>query len=46
MTIKELKILGGYGKDGQPDLVEEIKLRIGDVISIVGQRVPGNHAHR
>ncbi len=36
MQIKELKILSGVGKSGQPDLVEEINLKMGDVISIVG----------
>jgi ABC-type lipoprotein export system ATPase subunit len=36
MIIEELKILGGVGKDGQSDLVEELKLNMGDVISIVG----------
>ncbi len=36
MRIDELKILGGVGKNRQPDLVEEIVLKMGDVISIVG----------
>jgi ABC-type lipoprotein export system ATPase subunit len=36
MHIDELRILGGVGKNNQPDLVEEIKLKMGDVISIVG----------
>jgi len=36
MQIDELRILGGVGKNNQPDLVEDISLKIGDVISIVG----------
>jgi len=36
MHIEQLRILGGIGKNGQPDLVEEINLKMGDVISIVG----------
>ena len=36
MSIEELKILGGFGKNGQPDAVEELTLKMGDVISIVG----------
>jgi ABC-type lipoprotein export system ATPase subunit len=36
MQIEELRILGGVGKNNQPDLVKEVSLRMGDVISIVG----------
>jgi ABC-type lipoprotein export system ATPase subunit len=36
MHIDELRIMSGVGKDNQPDLVEEITLKMGDVISIVG----------
>lgn len=36
MHIDELRILGGVGKSGQPELVKEIVLKMGDVISVVG----------
>jgi ABC-type lipoprotein export system ATPase subunit len=36
MNIQELKILGGIGKDGQQEAVAEIRLTMGEVISIVG----------
>ncbi|NLH15929.1 MAG: ATP-binding cassette domain-containing protein [Phycisphaerae bacterium] len=36
MQIQELKIIGGVGKSGQPETVPEIKLTMGEVISIVG----------
>ncbi|MDD5669450.1 MAG: ATP-binding cassette domain-containing protein [Candidatus Omnitrophica bacterium] len=36
MQIKEIKIFAGVGKNGQPDLVDEITFTMGDVISIVG----------
>lgn len=36
MRINELRITGGVGKNGQREFVEEIVLKIGDVISIVG----------
>ncbi len=36
MHIDKLCILGGVGKDGQPEPVGEITLRMGDVISVVG----------
>ena len=36
MRIEELKILGGIGKNGQREALEQISLKMGDVISIVG----------
>ena len=36
MRIDMLRILGGVGKNNQPDLVEDISLKMGDVISVVG----------
>jgi ABC-type lipoprotein export system ATPase subunit len=36
MQIEKLNILGGVGKDGQAEPVQEISLRMGDVISVVG----------
>lgn len=36
MQIKQLDILSGVGKGGQPDQVDKISLKMGDVISIVG----------
>ena len=36
MQIEQLQILGGLGKDGCPDSVSEVTLKMGDVISIVG----------
>ena len=36
MKISSLKITGGFGKSGQPDLVQDFELSMGDVISIVG----------
>lgn len=36
MDIKTIKIIGGRGKDGQPEKVREFELKMGDIISIVG----------
>jgi len=36
MRIEELKIFGGVGKGGQPEKIDEITLKMGDIISIVG----------
>jgi ABC-type lipoprotein export system ATPase subunit len=36
MHIEKLCILGGVGKNGQPEPVEEVSLGMGDVISVVG----------
>jgi ABC-type lipoprotein export system ATPase subunit len=36
MAISELTIRGGRGKDGTPEPVDEITLRMGDIVSIVG----------
>jgi len=36
MDIKEIEIIGGVGKNGQKEPVESLKLKMGDIISIVG----------
>lgn len=36
MEIREVTIIGGFGKDGSAEKVERIELRSGDIISIVG----------
>lgn len=36
MQIEELTLIGGYGKDGQPEAVREVTMKMGDVVSIVG----------
>jgi len=34
--IQTITLLGGHGKSGEPELVQRIDLRMGDVVSIVG----------
>lgn len=34
--IRTITILGGHGKDGRPEPVQRIDLRMGDVVSVVG----------
>lgn len=34
--IETITIMGGHGKDGRPEAVERVELRMGDVVSIVG----------
>lgn len=36
MNIESITIIGGKGKDGQPEKVEKLELKMGDIISIVG----------
>lgn len=36
MQIRELTIIGGYGRNGQKERVEEVTLKMGNIISIVG----------
>jgi ABC-type lipoprotein export system ATPase subunit len=36
MKIDKITIIGGIGKDGQPEKVESFNLKMGDIISIVG----------
>jgi len=36
MKVNEIRIIGGVGKDGQKELVDEIVLKMGDIVSIVG----------
>jgi len=36
MDIQSITIIGGTGKDGQPEKVERLEIKMGDIISIVG----------
>ena len=36
MEINKITIIGGFGKNGQPEKVERFDLKMGDIISIVG----------
>ena len=36
MDINKITIRGGIGKDGQPEKVAAIELKMGDIVSIVG----------
>jgi ABC-type lipoprotein export system ATPase subunit len=36
MEIKSLTIVGGRGKDGSPEAVREVTIRMGQVVSVVG----------
>lgn len=36
MRIERLTIIGGYGKNGEREAVDEVTLEMGDVVSIVG----------
>jgi len=36
MKIEKITIIGGYGKNGEPEKVERFDLKMGDIISIVG----------
>jgi ABC-type lipoprotein export system ATPase subunit len=36
MDIKKITVIGGIGKDGQKENVEQFELKMGDIISIVG----------
>jgi ABC-type lipoprotein export system ATPase subunit len=44
MTIKNISILGGYGKTGNRDPVDRVVLAMGDVLSIVGPTGSGKTA--
>lgn len=35
-TVQSITILGGQGRDGQPEPVRQIDLRMGEIVSIVG----------
>lgn len=39
--IEQITILGGHGRDGTPDAVSRLDLRMGDVVSIVGRTGSG-----
>ena len=36
MDVKEIKIIGGFGRSEQKEPVDEVILKMGDVVSIVG----------
>jgi ABC-type lipoprotein export system ATPase subunit len=36
LEIRDLTLKGGYGKDGEKEPVNEVNLRMGDIVSIVG----------
>jgi ABC-type lipoprotein export system ATPase subunit len=36
MDIQKITIIGGFGKDGEPEKVERFDLCLGDIVSIVG----------
>jgi ABC-type lipoprotein export system ATPase subunit len=36
MKIKKITVIGGYGKSGEKDKVEEVTFKMGQVVSIVG----------
>lgn len=44
MEIRELTLLGGFGKDGDPEPVGRLDMRMGDVVSIVGPTGSGKTA--
>ncbi len=39
--IEQISIIGGFGKNGQPEPVKRVDFKMGDVISIVGQTGSG-----
>ncbi|MCG3201535.1 MAG: hypothetical protein NFCOHLIN_01405 [Gammaproteobacteria bacterium] len=36
MEIREISVIGGFGKTGEPEAVARLDMRMGDVVSIVG----------
>jgi len=36
MKIQKITILGGYGRSGEKELVDQVDLGMGDLLSIVG----------
>ena len=36
MDIKEIKILGGYDKFGNPEKVKELTVKKGEIVGVVG----------
>jgi len=39
--IQQISILGGHGRDGVPDAIDRLDLRMGDVVSVVGRTGSG-----
>ncbi|KAA5612004.1 ATP-binding cassette domain-containing protein [Rhodovastum atsumiense] len=39
--MERISILGGHGRDGTPDSIDRLDLRIGDVVSVVGRTGSG-----
>ena len=37
MKIKKITILGGFGKERNPEKVQRCDLKMGEIVSIVGQ---------
>ena len=35
-ALEEVSIIGGHGRDGVPDAIDRLDLRMGDVVSVVG----------
>lgn len=44
MEIRDLTLLGGFGRDGAPERVARLDMRMGDVVSIVGPTGSGKTA--
>ena len=44
MEIKKITILGGYGRSGEKELVDQVDLSMGDLLSIVGPTGSGKTA--
>lgn len=44
MDIKKITILGGYGRNGIKELVDQFDLKMGDLLSIVGPTGSGKTA--
>ena len=44
MDIKKITILGGYGRSGEKELVDQVDLEMGDLLSIVGPTGSGKTA--
>jgi ABC-type lipoprotein export system ATPase subunit len=40
-ALQEVSIIGGHGRDGVPDAIDRLDLRMGDVVSVVGRTGSG-----